>query len=151
MTTKDCLGKTQTVCDRHILSLSLPDKGFPWQTTTLCDRHRLSVTETDCLYQTLIVCDRQRLYVTDTAESLMDFRKIWIYSEILSPLRTLRHRLSVTDTYCMWQTQTVCDIHRLSVTDRDCLSQTRLSVTDTDSKGSGLSVTEAHNFYHWHF
>ena len=42
------------------------DKERLLQTQTVCDRHRLSVTDTECLWQTHTACDRHRLFVTYT-------------------------------------------------------------------------------------
>ena len=147
VTKSDCLGKTQTVSDRHILSyffsyrqqLSVIDiysvwqkKDCMWQTHIVCDRYRLTLTDTNSLWQTQRFCERHMLYVTD--KNFLCYTKIFCDSKPLSVTdicclwqkNTIcdRNRFSVTDTYCLWQTHTVCDQHRLPVTDTDCLWRT---------------------------
>ena len=75
------------------------------------------------------------------------------------PLHPAPTALSVVDTDCLWQTQTICGGHRLYVVDTDCLSQKhtvceghRLPETYTDclwrtqtySDRQRLSLTSEH-------
>ena len=80
-----------------------------WQTQTVCDRHRLSVTDADCLWETQTVFDRHRISLIYTAclwptQTVSNWKKNW-------------HKLCVTNTNYRRQTQTICNGHKLSVTD----------------------------------
>ena len=111
-----CLWQTQTVCDRHIMSVTDSDRR--WQKQTACDRKRLSVIDTDCLWRAKTICDRHRLFKTDT-DCLWQTQTGCDLSNSLWKKKTLckRQKLLVTDKDCLWQKKTVSDKLRLYVTD----------------------------------
>ena len=98
----ECMLQTQTVIDRHRLSVT--ETECLWQTQTVVYRHRLSFTDTDCRLQTQTVCSSyiQSVSVTDS----------------LCQTQTVcdRHRLSVIDTNSF-------DRQRLSVRETDFMCQ----------------------------
>ena len=151
VTKTNCLGKTLTVCDRHIMSLtnifflwptkifcdglqlSVAAKDYFWRKKKIvCDRHILSVTDTEWLCQTQEVCDRPIIFCDRYVLSGTDIFFFMTYKDFLG-----QQPLSVKDLGYLWQKKT--DRHKLLVKDTDCLWQTQivsdryiLSVTDKD-------------------